>query len=1141
MMKRKEEPNKVKGNNTTMGQFRDMSILMVVFVLLVRMLETLYVGAQELPTTTNTSKILQDLSLDPTHETILEGITSNSKSSEELSSEEDYSEEDYYDLLDDYYDEWHSDSESEESSGSFDGANHTVDNVLAANGVKHTVENVLTDAIISQNSTFCNWTAPLGPVCRYNNTNQVVVVPSGLMLNTGKLELEIHDAKVVHVYPACVSWVQIFNADLVTTMIDTNNNVDCRTWLRIYGSTADFVVNGVKDLTLIDSVIYTIRLSNQRDFMAINSVIHNIEMLEWRGYRGTIRNSSVGTIRSMEANDNFYIVDSQVKQILKNGIVFNSKEFKISNSTVHEVYENGIRVTSGAVTIENVEFNMLSKNAITIAGDTAFLSLIDIKVHNATKPCIILPARGRVTFKNVTINNENITDSSPYIHFTEDLAIDANYDGPIIYAEKNQDGCKVKDTQLICNFTDNKEIVKISQERLDEFSSVKIIGSDQLFVDPLCTTDLFLEEVTGTLIHTNMSMTSKNSLTSAETAISSDVGIEMERPCGMGVSIINSSLGTISCQAIKTIDMENTKVTRLHTGTLNQLNLKNVSIDHLVDTAFKGKESVFENVIVKSLANLTFYGPLKMSRFFAKTTLEGSLIFDHPNKTSVLSNVHFPKLYKGSILVRSGTVKIDACFITSAAPMSIIIEKEGFLVLDDCYFLGVPEHVVSVENKDQILSPYPPDLFLHIRSNKTKADHNVTILNSSNPHCSRKVFTWSLYCDFAGVNTSLDVKGKSRQLIIIKNANSVNIYPSLLIKLILNNVVQATTMESEDDYSFWLEGNNVTFDRIHTGVHDITLRYCRINLLAPDRELVDIDIEHTVIDKILGLSWKGYEGVFNNVTVGEINKMKVYGLFTIHGSHIEKIYRYGMEINDNSKIINSTLGYIASGGINITGTMHMFNVEIDTIERESIVVSGGTLLLQNVIIKNAEENSIMAIHKGGISFQNVTIGGSDIVLHGYFTNSEDNPNNQSVIIHNKPVPGKITEVPSPPTESSTTTTTIVRTVPKKESTSKSTNEVSKDFSKDSQFAKTETNAQSWGWAGAGTGFLCGILVGCAVFMVVKMFRSGNGKSFLPLVLWQVKDDQSELLSRDSTRNSVVQDGYTTLPNTDERSSELFTI
>lgn len=110
--------------------------------------------------------------------------------------------------------------------------------------------------------------------------------------------------------------------------------MDCRTWLRVYNSKAGRIEYGVKDLTLLNSEVETIKLFDQRDFMAINSSIREIEELDWGGYRATVLNTSIGRLAGVQARDSWYVVDGRFGSVATGGIVFNAREMSVINSTI---------------------------------------------------------------------------------------------------------------------------------------------------------------------------------------------------------------------------------------------------------------------------------------------------------------------------------------------------------------------------------------------------------------------------------------------------------------------------------------------------------------------------------------------------------------------------------------------------------------------------------------------------------------------------------------------------------------------------------------------------------------------------------------------------------------------------------------
>ncbi|MPC12354.1 hypothetical protein E2C01_005042 [Portunus trituberculatus] len=325
------------------------------------------------------------------------------------------------------------------------------------------------------------------------------------------------------------------------------------------------------------------------------------------------------------------------------------------------------------------------------------------------------------------------------------------------------------------------------------------------------------------------------------------------------------------------------------------------------------------------------------------------------------------------------------------------------------------------------------------------------------------------------------------------------------------NVKTATTARNERECGTWLEALGVNLTNVTSGVHDVTLKACTVELLAPDRKLRDVDLEETTVERLVGVHWAGYTGVFNSSKLGEVRNLRADSRLMMSNSKVETLVEGGMFLGAEAIIVNTTFKEIHSGGMTVNGSTRMQDVTIEKLQKGGIKVLDGLLLLVNVNILETEEESITAETNGGISFQNVTVGGKKVHWRGYLTQS--NYSKQSVVFLNK----HFNEM----NNTSGTTTTISTTTEHGQSSPKASSMIqwrtTSGEVKSSAVPEVKASPaieSSWKWAGAGIGFCMGLLVGCCIFIVVKVVKPNKGMLTMPTVFWRVKEDQHELLQED---------------------------
>lgn len=985
------------------------------------------------------------------------------------------------------------------------------------------------EEIVDRNNSHCNWTVSMGPICIFNNTDKLVVIPKGLMLHAGQMEIEVHQAKALHVYPTCVSWIQVFSVGLITTLGDSEEG--CRTWLRIYDSQVETVSHGVKDLTLINSHANLIMLQNQRDFMAVNSTIKAIGALDWIGYRGTIQNSQLEFVSNVEANDNLWIIGSHIGHISYDGIVFNAAELIITNTTIGRVSSQGLKIKRGAVTISNVTIDYLDESAINVTSSEGFLSLNNITITYAVASAIVLADRERISLKNVTVDGVLLNMSSSYLQFLED-----DYTpGKNVSVQLGEDveGCEVEDNTLFCNFTDLDKPVEVFAENIRGFSEVKVRNarSLQVFSAP-CDQTLDLDYIQGG------SVAPLQSVEAAE----GDAG--GRQACDVTLVLRNSELDKIDCAFVTAVELTNSTVKRLHGGTLKTLNLRNVAVNQLDNLNITDEGSQWQVVDFHTMVNVTFMSPVEVNDIHVGVRIH-QIEFDHEGATSTFSKIRLASLLRQSILLRRGNVTFNSILTVVISEGAVRLEEGTYLELTNFWSVLRSFRVISVASRDQVVVKTSSqlswiDMLLHVRLPPPSSVAEAYTINSSvfSAYCMKHTLMIQVcsFADYPGAEVNLDMPRREEVFrTLIHSAAKVNIFPCCIEKLILRNVTSASTYDGEAPCATWLEATNVTFENITTGVNDVTLHNCTVELLATDHKLRDIDLFNTRVRRIRGIHWEGYTGIFNNSRLDEVEGLLASSRMMMSETHVGVLLHDGLTIAADAVIANSTIGEVHKGGITVMGMLNIQDVTIASLAEGAIVVTKGLLLFENVTIEAAERESIVALRGGGVAFRNVSVGGKRVTWTGYLADAD--ASNHSVVFVNEERDGgqggKATTAEAP--RSTSPESTKPATPARRPASTPPARPDEKSESLGSQEKAISLEESSWKWAGAGVGFFIGLLAGGCILFVVKVLKPNKGMLSLPTVFWRVKDDQHGLLNEDASPEvpeQVRDSGYRSVPASD---------
>lgn len=304
----------------------------------------------------------------------------------------------------------------------------------------------------------------------------------------------------------------------------------------------------------------------------------------------------------------------------------------------------------------------------------------------------------------------------------------------------------------------------------------------------------------------------------------------------------------------------------------------------------------------------------------------------------------------------------------------------------------------------------------------------------------------------------------------------------------LVEVEKATTVEGTRDCATWLEATGVHLINVTTGVHDLTLTDCRVDLLAPDRKLRDLDLEGSSVTRVAGVAWAGYMGVVNNSHLGRVEGLRAGSRMMMSNSTVDVVVEGGLVLEAEAVIANSTIGEVKPGGITISGSARMHNVTLRRVAAGGIQVDSGLLVMVNVQVLEAEDASITAGPLGGLCFKNVTVGGQRVSWRGYL--SDDNLNH-SLVLRNFTAPPDPNPIDFSPVTSSTPPASQFPEISSQvsgQTTAAARGGADGLPSISSDIVATSATTNSWRWAAAGIGFFSGILVASCVVFVVKVVK-----------------------------------------------------
>lgn len=163
------------------------------------------------------------------------------------------------------------------------------------------------------------------------------------------------------------------------------------------------------------------------DFLALSSNVSVIQHLDWQGYAGQVRDAYIGSIVSMQCNDNISMADAVIDTIGWGGFTFAGDSMKVNTTTFGKVFTKGIDIVKGEAKFFNSVFNDLAFHGLTVKHGCT-LRMQNVSIVRCEQPCLVVPYSDSAVFDNVTIDGANLEDVPGAVLYSgEDLATFGNF------------------------------------------------------------------------------------------------------------------------------------------------------------------------------------------------------------------------------------------------------------------------------------------------------------------------------------------------------------------------------------------------------------------------------------------------------------------------------------------------------------------------------------------------------------------------------------------------------------------------------------------------------------------------------------------------------------------------------------------
>ncbi|XP_064111086.1 uncharacterized protein LOC135218591 isoform X2 [Macrobrachium nipponense] len=955
------------------------------------------------------------------------------------------------------------------------------------------------EVIVSLDSNYCKIQTNKVQ-CFYNKTDKLVVVPAEITLPDLVPELQIQQAKTVHIYPNCVPWVTAIGVGLLTTQPHKGFMAErrhCGFWLQMYRSKADLISQGLRHLSLVDSNVNTLSLNRLENFSADNSSIVSVEGVTWEGSVSYITNTTILRASNMVCRSNWTVSKSHIDVVSTDGISFEGSSLFIADTVIAHIAFHGIRIYTGVASFTNVIINEVESSGILLRSPRVHLVLTNVTVNDAQTGFINVLGGSRISLHNVTVKGTSLDVVSEYVKFEDEfIPLDMSAD-----IDEKTRSCTFDITRITCDFSHFNETLVFHADENDRYAEVKNAVSLEILT-VFCNLELHLENVTAVIPQP----LSRHNLDWSK--------------CNLTVIISHSIIKELAVGYISTLTLINTTLELLHNTVVNDFIIEDSTVFKAYNLNITGSGSTWNGFHILSAYNTTLNGPVKAIDVPILGTLKGeSFVIDHVNATTEISKLRVLTLSTKAIWIRKGSLVISdfeslvlfegAIYIEEGASLQIHFVKEPLIL----------HASISVATKDQValkgLSKHAQASIMHVRRRGANPNEglNLTVTDvHQSPFCrsSRSFFLAVIECDFLSVpnaSVEVDIKNSVGFTVEVSSAAFVKLYPSCVSKIVLANVTKATTIDSEDRCETWLEAVGVNFTNITSGVNDVSLIDCSVEIFSLDRAVRDVDLENTHVEKMIGIHWTEYEGIFNHSYLGTVEDIIVSSHMTMSVTTINQIHPRGITVLGYGVISGCNISEIAPEGIMVLGKLRIENTTVGSISRKGIVVQDGILFLSHVNFALSEELSIVATANGAVAMKNVTVAGKRIHWHGYLTDSLKKQEFSAAFLNTlsnmEPNVSLISQASN--LDSSQSEISHVNVIGYSSTASE----------------KVTSSLLSWKSAAIILAVITLLLIGCCVLLIIRLVQCSKIPVF-SLVFWKKKDEQVTLLTEKQPSSNTIE-------------------
>ena len=233
-------------------------------------------------------------------------------------------------------------------------------------------------------------------------------------------------------------------------MLQSTISKNCRTILHLIDSESRDISFGVRDLSVENSFVYSINLTDQINFYATKSEIKNVDMLQIENFGGGIRDSEIDYIGTLIANDGLSIINSRILNIKsRTGMTLKGNYSLIENSTFGHIRKDGLLIQSKTTLMKNVFIAELNFKSIFV-DKYHTLEMENVTIILAEENCIFAEFSDNLIIKNVTISGEPLEFRSKWV-MSEWKKLSPSKDG-ILVQRSDTEHCNLVQHELTCDY-----------------------------------------------------------------------------------------------------------------------------------------------------------------------------------------------------------------------------------------------------------------------------------------------------------------------------------------------------------------------------------------------------------------------------------------------------------------------------------------------------------------------------------------------------------------------------------------------------------------------------------------------------------------------------------------------------------------